>query len=250
MSQIVNNVSRFLTRNGPSILTGIGVGGVVTTTVLAVKATPQAHRDILDAESERVEPLTNVEKVKLTWRYYIPAAVSGLATVASIVGAQSINSKRQTALLSMYALSEKALSEFKDHAEKVIGEKKVKEIHDEVAKEHLTQVPMVNSEVFITGKGEHMIFDALSSRYFRSDIETVRKAINDINQQCYQHMYASVNDFYSLIGLPRTALGDDMGWNNDNPLEIEFSSHISEAGEPCLSLEYHGRPDQKFGKIW
>lgn len=247
---LVRNVSHFVSKNAPAILTGIGVSGVLTTTVLAVRATPAAVRDIQEAESERVEPLTNLEKVQLTWLYYVPAGIAGCVTIVSIIGAQSLNAKRQSALLSIYALSEKALTEFKTKTEEIVGEKKTKQIKDEIAKDHLTGVPMVNSEVYITGRGEHLCFDSLSSRYFKGDIESIRKAVNDINQQCINDMSASVNDFYDMIGLPHTALGDEMGWSTDNFLEIEYSSHLSEVGEPCISLEYHGRPDSKFGKIW
>lgn len=248
---LTKNLSSFISKNAPALLTGIGVTGVVTTSVLAVRATSQAVRDLQEAESEQTEPLTNIEKVRLTWRYYIPTALSGIATITCVVGAQSLNSKRQTAILSMYALSEKALTEFKTKTEEIVGEKKTKEIKDEVAKEHMMNVPMVNSEVIVTGLGEHKVFDGLSGRYFKSDIETIRRAINDINAQCYNDMYASVNDFYKLIGLPPTLYGDEQGWNMDNRLEIEFSSHLApDTNEPCLSMEYHGLPKHGYGKIW
>jgi hypothetical protein len=59
------------------ILTGMAVAGVVTVAVLAAKASPRAVQDIQHAESEQTEPLTTVEKVKLTYHYFIPAAVAG-----------------------------------------------------------------------------------------------------------------------------------------------------------------------------
>ena len=43
---VANNIGRTLKRKSPEILTGVGIGGMITTTVLAVRATPEAIRRI------------------------------------------------------------------------------------------------------------------------------------------------------------------------------------------------------------
>ena len=41
-------------------------------------------------------------------------------------------------------------------------------------------------------------------------------------------MYASLNDFYDSIGLGRTKLGKELGWNIDSgTLQIDFDSALS-----------------------
>ena len=40
LTNFVKNAQTALTKHSPEILTGIGIAGMVTTTVLAVKATP------------------------------------------------------------------------------------------------------------------------------------------------------------------------------------------------------------------
>ena len=54
MSNLLNNVERFLKRNSSTILTVIGATGVIATTVLAVSATPKVMRLLEKAEKEKV----------------------------------------------------------------------------------------------------------------------------------------------------------------------------------------------------
>lgn len=240
---------KVLSDNMPLLLTSAAVAGVVSTTVLAVRATPQSLRDIWDAESDLDRKTTIWEKTRLVWKYYIPAAVVGGATIASVIGAQSLNTKRQAALVGLYSLSNQAFVEYKDKVVEKLGEKKEKDIRDEVMKDRVENDPPKSSEIIITGKGEHLCYDSITGRYFKSDIEKVRKAQNDINHTCLNDMYASLNDFYRLIGLPVTAYGEEIGWRYDNLLDISFSSHVTEDGEPALCLDYAMDPIRGYYKM-
>lgn len=255
-NKILQSTGDFVTKNAPAILTGLGVAGTIATAVLAVHATPKATRDIMDANSEFADPISNWDKVRLTWHYYIPAATVGALTVATIIGAQSINHRRQAVLMSAYALAETSYREYREKTKEVIGETKESQIKDEMAKEHVMDAPMVNSEVILTGLGEHLVYESLSGRYFRSDIETIRKAVNDINQECLHHENASLNEFYDKIGLPPTTMGEDFGWRSDALMDVHYSSHIaqtssnvSKAGEPALSIEYLTTPIKGYYHI-
>ena len=141
IGQIAKNLGGVISKNSPHILTGIGCAGVVSTAVLAVKATPKATI-ILEKEEEyrerkRLQSLTKMEKVRLTWKCYIPAAVTGVCSAACIIGASSISARRNAALVTAYTISETALKEYKDKAVEVVGPKKEQAIRDAVAKEQL-----------------------------------------------------------------------------------------------------------------
>ena len=104
IGQITKNLGGVISKNSPHILTGIGCAGVVSTAVLAVKATPKATI-ILEKEEEyrerkRLQSLTKMEKVKLTWKCYIPAVVMGATTIGCIIGANTVNMRRNAALAS------------------------------------------------------------------------------------------------------------------------------------------------------
>lgn len=243
------NVRKLLTDNMPVILTSMAITGVLSTTVIAVRATPKALRDIQEAQSEHDRVLTKLEKVKLTWQYYIPASVVGIATIAAIVGVNSIHTKRQAVLAGLYTLSERAYSEYRDKVVETIGEKKDKALRDEIADERIQNNPANTTEIIFTGTGNHLCYDSLSGNYFESSIEVVRSAQNTINAQCINDMYASQNDFYRLIGLPINGYGEEVGWRTDNMMDISFSSVLEPTtGRPALSLDYRNHPIRGYYK--
>ena len=73
VTKALRQVKTVLSDHSPEILTGIGIAGMITTTVLAVKATPKALMLIEDAKEEKKDKLTVTETVKAAWKPYIPA---------------------------------------------------------------------------------------------------------------------------------------------------------------------------------
>lgn len=244
ISNFVKTVGNKLSEHSPEILTGIGITGLLSTTVLAVKATPKALQ-LIDEKKEEMntDELTNTEVVKTCWKCYIPAAVTASVSVACLIGANSVNSKRNAVLATAYKLSESAFSEYKEKVIETIGEKKEEEVRDKIAKGRIEQNPVKNNEVIITGKGDVLCYDIVSGRYFKSDIDKIRKAENTLNKKLMNDMYCSLNEFYDLIGLPFTQMGFELGWNvNDSLVEIEFSTQLSEDDTPCVVIQYSVLP--------
>ena len=62
----------------------------------------------------QIDKLTPAEVVKITWKCYIPAAVTGIAATACVIGANSVHASRNAALATAYHLSSAALTEYKD----------------------------------------------------------------------------------------------------------------------------------------
>lgn len=244
ISNFIKTVGNKLSEHSPEILTGIGITGLLSTTVLAVKATPKALR-LIDEKKEEydTDELTNMEVIKTCWKCYIPAAVTASVSVACIIGANTVNSKRNAVLATAYKLSESAFSEYKEKVIETIGEKKEEEVRDKIAKDRIERNPVNNNEVIITGKGDVLCYDVVSGRYFKSDVDKIRKAENTLNKKLMNDMYCSLNEFYDLIGLPFTQMGFDLGWNvNDSLVEIEFSTQLSEDDTPCVVIQYSVLP--------
>lgn len=249
LQRILNRTGHFISDNASVILTSVAVGGVVTSTMMAIKATPGAMQKIWEAESDMTRKATNVEKFRLVWRDYVPTALLVTGTIACIVGAHSVNRSRQLALASAYTLTETAFTEYKEQAQKVLGQSKSQEVYDNLAKEKLEKTPISSSEVIITGGGDQLCFDMLTARYFKCDIEKIRRAENVINHEIIHNMYASQNDFYREIGLPPIPHGDEEGWNNDRLLKIYFTAIVSDDGRPALCINYDHRPKRDYYKI-
>lgn len=237
-------------KHSPEILTGIGIAGMITTTVLAVKATPKALKLMEDARYKKEEDLTVPEKVKVTWKCYIPATLLGVASVGCLIGANSVNLRRKAALATAYKLSETALAEYKEKVIETVGEEKAKDIRSAIAKDKMEKNPVTKSEVIITDKGESLFCDSISGRYFKSDMNTIEKAVNTINRRLLNEMSVSLTEFYSEIGLSPTSLSEELGWNmNDGQIEIDFSSQITDDGRPCIYIEYEIAPRYDYHKF-
>ena len=180
----------------------------------------------------------------------ISTGVSGAASVAFLLGSNSVHARRNAAIATAYKLSETALTDYKKEVIETIGEEKAKLIQDKVAQKHVDEHPVSNNQVIIAGSGKQLCYDGISGRYFESDIQTIRAAVNTINETMVYEMYASLGDFYNEIGLPPTTLSDELGWNlDDGQLEISYGSAISDDGRPCITLDYHVAPRYDFAKL-
>ena len=183
-----------------------------------------------------------METVKAAWPCYIPSALVGTASVLCLVGASSTNFRRNAALATAYTLSESTLKEYQEKVVETIGEKKERDIREQVAKEKMVKNPV--RDVILTEKGGNTIcYDVISGRYFKSDRDTISRIVNDLNRRMRDEMYVSLNDFYYELGLDSTKMGDDLGWNIDKGyIEIDFSSHLDANGTPCLVIDYRVVP--------
>ena len=81
-------------------------------------------------------------------------------------------------------------------------------------------------------------------------METLKKAQNDTNYQVLNDVYASLGDFYSRVGLARTSISEEVGWNSNKLLELEFSTTMSEDGRPCISIGFHVDPVRNYHKVY
>ena len=256
MTKFFKSTRKFLGKHSPEILTGIGVTGMITTTVLAVKATPKAlelieERNQLELrKNEDFLRLGVWETVKTAWKPYVPAAALCLASVTCIIGASAVNYKRNAALATAYAISERTLVRYRDKVIETLGEKKEKEVREKVAQDEINNNPVSNSQVIITAKGDTLCRDAISGRYFKSDIDKIKKVVNELNRQLtYQH-YVSLNDLYYELGLDGVKNGSMLGWNLDDGLiDIEFNACLAEDDKPCLVVDYNIAPRYDFDKL-
>jgi Family of unknown function (DUF6353) len=257
-SNLLRQARQSFSKNSPTILSAAAIAGVVTTAILAVRGSASASESIQDALAEKNrtsdgqpwEDLSVFEEVKATWRPYFPAGLSGIATIACIIGANQIGLRRNAALLGAYTLADTAFREYKDEVLSQIGAARERKVVDELQKRKIDENPVTDAQIIITGGGEQLCYDSLTGRYFKSDIETIRRSENLINQQIVGgNMYASLNEFYSLLGLDSTTVGEELGWNLDNFIELIFTSHLAQDGRPCLAITYKRLPRPDYGKF-
>jgi len=254
-TKAIQKIGQVLIKNSPTILTGLSVAGLVTTTLMGVKATPKALQLIQDERLERTDkdqtfiygetPLSKKDIILLTWKCYVPTVIMGMLTVGCIVGGNSINLRRNAALASVYSLSEAALKEYQAKVVETIGQAKERKIKDEIAKDKITKNPVSGKELVITGAGETLCYESLSGRYFKSDVEQIRRVLNDLSRDLLTdtHGFVTLNEVYCGLGLSGTKMGEMIGWHIDDGLiDPNFSTQLTENGTPCLVLDFSVEP--------
>ena len=250
ISQIFKSIKDGAVKHSPEILTGIGIAGMISTTILAVKATPKALRLIEEAEEYEIYELTKIEKIKVAWKPYVPAFITGTASIACLIGANSVNARRNAALATAYQLSATALSEYKEKVVETIGEKKEETVRKAIAKDKVDKNVGSDNQVIITSGGDTLFLDGVSQRVFKSDIEKIKSAVNNVNRRMIYENYISLSDFYDEIGLKHTDVSDELGWNLDSGLlAIDYDTAMTDDGRPCIVLGYHIAPRYDFSKL-
>lgn len=247
---ILKTILRGIERESPSILTGLGVTSFITTAILAVKATPKAL-DLIEREKEKryqekIEtPLSKIDTIKITWKCYIPAAITGVAGITCFIGAHSINLRRNAALAGLYSLTEASLRTYQEKVIETIGENKERKIRDSIAQDQMDENPVTKNQIFVTGKGKTLFYDVWSGRYFESNMESVKRAQNDLNHKLLGgEMYLPLNFLYSELGLESIKGGEEIGWTFDGGmLDVYFTSKIADNDIPCIVMNYKVEPE-------
>lgn len=246
INDIWNNGKQVMVKNAPEILIGMGLAGMLTSTIMAVKATPKAMEIIREEEDYLNRDLSKAEKVKLVWRPYVPAAIGYCASAALIIKANRVNNTRSAMFAGAYKLSEQALLDYKDKVIETLGEEKEREISDAVVRDKQRTQPA--SEV-IYGTGQCLCHDPLSGRYFNSDMDKIRKVENDLNYRLMKENMVSLNEFYEELGMDCTEMGFKYGWNIDDGLiEVRFTSTITDDNKLCLVVSFARNPRLDFDK--
>lgn len=228
-SDVINffdGIGSKMAKNSPAILIGLAIVSGGTAIALAVEATPKALKRIEDKKQEyHVDKLTPWETVKTTWPCYVPTALAFTFATGCAIGSQSIHAKRNAALAAAYKISETALVEYRDKVIETIGEKKEQTVRDKVAQAQIDKHPIVPQEIIETGRGTTLFLDPLSKRYFRSDLEFVRRVENKINKTMMQSICGSMslNEFYAELGLEPVdeAIGYTLGWNAQYLMDLD-----------------------------
>ena len=255
LTSFFKSTRSFLGKHSPEILTGLGVAGMVTSTVLAVKATPKAlelikeSRDELYPLDETVK-LTPIETIKAAWKPYIPAVALSAVSISCIIGASAVNHKRNAALATAYTISERTLVKYRDKVVETLGEKKEKEIRSKISQDKVDENKVSSSQVIITSKGNTLFMDGVTHRYFRSDLDKINKVVNELNRRMNYENYISLDDFYNEIGLESTSNSSYLGWNLDDGLiELDIDTCLAENDEPCIVINYKIAPRYEFDKL-
>lgn len=243
LTQIGNLVRRNAKQHSPIILSTIAGVGTVVTAYLAARASFEAARlldqyedlnGISDDPKERLK-----DRTKVVWKLYIPTAVSATSTIICIVAANRVETSKTLAAQTAFTVSQQLYSEYRDKVVEQFGANKDQSIRDSIATERVLKNPPPSNDILVSGPGNVLCCEQFTGRYFTSDMESLRRAQNDLNAKLLSQDYATLYDFYYMIGLGSTSYSEQLGWKSDKLMELQFSTVLTEDNRPCLSFDYN-----------
>lgn len=260
--EIMNTVTRNLNRVGfqlkkhsPEILIVTGIVGIVTSAVMACKATTKIN-DILEDTKTQVEKVHTVleddsipeetyseedskkdlaiiyAKAGLSFvKLYGPSILLGAVSIASIITSNNILRKRNIALAAAYTVVDTGFKEYRGRVIERFGEELDKELKYNIKAENV-------KETFIDEDGSEKTVDktvemtdphACYSNYARfyddgckgwtKDPELNLVFLKQMQQYANDRLRARghlfLNEVYDMLGIPHSSAGQIVGWIYD-----------------------------------
>ena len=253
LMNVYNGVKGKVEKHSPEILMGVGVVGVVATTVTACRATMKLN-DILDECVETRDKIKSVQdnpeyqdryseedaQKDLTINYvqtgvkiaklYAPSVALGVLSVGCLLGSHNVMQKRNAALSAAYLTVDKSFKEYKQRVIDRVGEEVEKEIRYGIKAEEVaeTVVDEDGNETTVT-ETVKMMNPTLYSDYARFFDEASPCWQKDPEYNLMflraQQQYANdllrakgrlfLNDVYDMLGIEKTKAGQIVGWVYD-----------------------------------
>lgn len=252
MSRTFNKLTLKSKKYAPEIMVIAGVAGVITSTVMACKATTKAgeitektknqmtqihevaetkpdqySEDDMKKDTVIVYTQTAVEFAKL----YGPAVILGTVSIACILGSHHILSKRNAALAAAYATVDKSFKDYRGCLIERFGKEldkelryniKAKEFEETVANEETgeetTVVKTVNVADAIEYSDYARFFDDGCAGWTKDsehNLYFLKCQQNYANERLKTRGYLFLNDVYEMLGIPKTKAGQIVGWVYD-----------------------------------
>lgn len=251
----INTLKLGFQNHSGAILTGTGLVLNIAGAVWLGKACVDANK-ALEAKVKKVErPLTREEKFKMTYKYFIIPGGLLIMGAGCHIFCRVLDSKKQAGLVAVATASETAYSALKGQV-KQLGPRKGEQIENQ-ALQNIAQndLPKGGDVIVSTGKGDTLMYDKFSGRWFRSSTDELLRAQNVINEYLLSGDPVASNEFWQELGLNSgdSDIGNLMGWHMDSDGLINVGwvgSAIpydnGENEEPYLIIKFDPEPQLSF----
>lgn len=250
----INKVGFQLKKHSPEILVISGIVGVVTSAVMACRATTKLT-PILDEARADVELIhNNVENPSLPTpvdpnetkkelakvyfntavdisKLYAPSVILGGLSITSILASNNILRKRNVALAAAYATIDKGFKEYRNRVVERFGEVvdrelkyniKHEKVEEKVVDEETGKEKKVKKTVDVADidgySGYARFFDAGNENWNKDselNLFFLRAEQNYANERLKARGHLFLNDVYERLGIPKTQAGQVVGWIYD-----------------------------------
>lgn len=242
-------IVKYVSKHAPTILIGLGVGGLVSAGVMVGVTTPKYLKAVEQKKEEKGSDLTFKEKASTAIKYYTPAVAMTGASAACIVAGTVQNAKRNAALAAGYKLAEESVRDYKRCIEEQFGEKKAKEVENKVVQKSVENHPQTETNLIVTENGNTKFYDPFNHRYFNGNIDKMKTICHKLTNDLFLGEDICLNDFWYEADLPDTQLSKYFGWKSEDMIlskrTIEFKPYpcLDEQGLPCVGIGFSTEPD-------
>jgi uncharacterized protein DUF6353 len=274
--KLAKQAELFLRRNGPTILTVVGVGGFIASNVMTAKATTktadkrkefglklqEAKEDEYESDRDRTKRIAEIffrDGAGLL-KDYAPAIAVGSVSIVCVITAHNISQKRQAALLAAYSAMDRSFKAYRARVAKELGAEKELELYrnpdrlppregdDETLPceiDYSADLPSMYARVF----------DELNPNWTKTseyNLFFLKTQETWANDRLKAHGFLFLNEVLEALGFPRTQIGQIVGWKvkkdgtNDGYVDfgiLSVSDDVSRAFvnglENCVLLDFN-----------
>ncbi len=245
----------------PEILMGIGIAGVVVSTVMACRATLRIE-EVLDETHNRLETIhtatetlpleeysdedrmkdlviTYTQATVAVVKLYTPSVIVGGLAITSLLGSHRVLQRRNLAVMAAYKAVQESFIEYRRRVVDDLGtdkdieykygvqEVKVKEtIIDENGKKK--KITVKKKVVDPNNLSEYArFFDEGSTKWTKTpeyNLVLVKNQMHWLNDLLHSRGHVFLNEAYDALGIQRTQAGQHVGWilSDDGDNFIDF----------------------------
>ena len=245
MKKIINKVKFNVVKHSPEILMGLGIAGVITSTVLACRSTLKVQ-EILDYKEENMNNIKEVlaegredyteddarkdKTIIMTttairiMKLYIPSVIIGAGSIACLLESHNVMRNRNAGLAAALAATTESFKQYRERVTEKYGDEVDKEMRYGIKKEKKEKDGKKTKEEIVVGCDEKELSGY--ARYFNENnvnwsddpqfnLMFLRQNQNWANDKLISQGYLYLNDVYEALGFPKSKAGQVVGWVYD-----------------------------------
>lgn len=245
MKKMINKVKFNVVKHSPEILMGLGIAGVITSTVLACRSTLKVQ-EILDYKEENMNNIKEVlaegredyteedarkdKTIIMTttairiMKLYIPSVIIGAGSIACLLESHNVMRNRNAGLAAALAATTESFKQYRERVTEKYGDEVDKEMRYGIKKEKKEKDGKKTKEEIVVGCDEKELSGY--ARYFNENninwsddpqfnLMFLRQNQNWANDKLISQGYLYLNDVYEALGFPKSKAGQVVGWVYD-----------------------------------
>lgn len=245
MKKIINKVKFNVIKHSPEILMGLGIAGVITSTVLACRSTLKVQ-EILDYKEENMNNIKEVlaegredyteedarkdKTIIMTttairlMKLYVPSVIIGAGSIACLLESHNVMRNRNAGLAAALAATTESFKQYRERVTEKYGDEVDKEMRYGIKKEKKEKDGKKTKEEIVVGCDEKELSGY--ARYFNENninwsddpqfnLMFLRQNQNWANDKLISQGYLYLNDVYEALGFPKSKAGQVVGWVYD-----------------------------------